>query len=231
MAIFAYSLTDTDMIKRLKIIALTLVLSYLVFPSVGLTQCQGPSNGGFAFVIDLTSPTPVVVNVGGFDVTFDYNTGTNEMFVQGASGVMIYSAISGEAGNVSMGTDLSSLTNYVSGPLLLYNTNSNYGPFGGGIGGYLAVQSGGQYGYIEMQLCGVKVCNTMQYTFDVTNSGLMQQGSTNPQTGICASLLAPEDIPTLSQWSLIALALLLMIFSVLVRDEKMIYSMNEKTNE
>ena len=45
-----------------------------------------------------------------------------DITIKGVSGVNIYQGSPGHAGNVAMGTDISALTDYVSTPLLIYNT-------------------------------------------------------------------------------------------------------------
>jgi hypothetical protein len=189
-----------------------IVLFIYSIPSVVSSQCQGPFNSGMQNVINLTTPMPVTVNVGGFDVVFTYTA--PEMKVEGMGGVKIYSAMPGEAGRVNMSTDISALANYVTGPLLLYNTTTNYGPFGGGISGFIAVEKDGKYGWIEMQLCGVMVCNMNQYVFNVPNAGLSEIAKTGVVAGTCPSLLAPAQVPTLSQWGIIFTSLLLMIIGI-----------------
>ena len=202
--------------------AFTTIIAFLVlFPSNGFSQCDGSLNNGNPNTLT-TGAISTPLNV--FDFSFSINTVSGEVTINSTAGLTFLqsAATAGEVANVSMGTDISALGPYVSGPLIVYNTMTHMGPFGGGASGFIAVLKDGKYGWIQLGTCGTRVCNPNTFEYSVMNRCLNGVSCPGVIAGDPATLTPGLGvIPTLSQWSMVILALMMLIVGVVaIKEEK-----------
>lgn len=189
-----------------KMLVTLLLLTIAQFTQVA-AQCEGPKNNGQQFVIDLgngtSGMTSASFSVANVTLTIQNNSGLIQL---SAPGITFHTDGAGNVQRLDAGADVPNLSNFQAGPVTIFNTNTDMGAFGGGISGFIGIQSNGKFGWLEFNSCGSTTCN--DYVLTVANGGLDQSGQGTAVAGDCSTLFAL--IPTLSQWGLIILGLLVL---------------------
>jgi len=186
-----------------------------------MSQCTGAKNGGAERVFLLNTGVDVFnFDINGLALSIEYDNVSN-VTVKGPTGMSFLADGSGFAQNISQNTDIASLGPYVSGSVKLFDTSigaNGYGTFGGGIGGFVAFNYMGSYGWIELDLCGRTACS--DYRFTVNDALYQNQVSANVLAGVCPAIQS-TDVPTISQWGLIILFQSMLILGIIsVRNSR-----------
>lgn len=186
-------------------------------------QCEGARNGGQQYVLDLAvAGSNATFTVGGFTLKIEFNQGTGDIEISGPSGTTFHTDGAGLVQNVAAGTNIEALSNYQAGPVSIFNTTTNTGAFGGGTSGYIAIQINGKFGWLEFNSCGATTCN--DYVATLNEGGLNQTGTSAVTAGNCATLVGiPDPIPTLSEWGLFILSLLVLNLSLILIKRRDMY--------
>ncbi len=180
-------------------------------------QCEGPKNNPFSLIINTATNNVQSFSVKGLTIQVRFNSANNCIEIEGPAGMGFLTNGMGEALNVGMNTDISSMTPFTLGAVKLYTIlnpaiPTGAGPFGAGTGGYVGFQYMGNFGWIEFTQCGATTAATcFDYRFSVTDAFFDQANAGSNVTGVCPLVVA---IPTLSQWGIVSLALLLLIFAI-----------------
>lgn len=198
--------------KMHKGICITVWLSFLNVLLIG--QCIGPQNSGSALIFPNGMPSMYPIDINGLNI--DFSSSADMVSISGPVGMTFHNDVTnaGFVANLPSATGLSGLS-YVPGPLKLWDRNmalpNGFGTFAGGSNGFIAFSFGGQFGWIELSQCGYTSCS--EYQFNIDDAVLLGSGVTTQSTGFCPAITA-NPIPTLSQWSLLILALNLLIIGL-----------------
>jgi hypothetical protein len=197
-------------IQLIKKIVFTLVFALMCH--LTYSQCLGPVNNGDPFSLDVTGgDVSQDFNVGGIVVTISYERATGKINIDASDGTLIHTNGAGLVENLADAVDVSPLANFEPGPVCMFDLVANTGPFGGGNDGYIAIRNGDNYGWIYLTLCGFTDCFDYRFAIEERRADAFTPSSVF--TGDCDS--APIQIPTLSQWGIICLSLLCMIFGLI----------------
>lgn len=199
-----------------------MLLACFALPSKVSSQCQGPFVSGNDCNANYVgyNGTSVQFFLGG-GYYFNITSFFGEVYVVPGPGVKIYEQVTGNTHNnaavLPLGTDVSALPlmGFSSSPLFMYLIGDAFGPWGQGTSGYLGVMTNdGRFGYVDLRDCGEFVCQQGQYHFIVNDLGISEVVQPGATTGECASLLIDNSgpIPTMGQWGIIILLLILVIF-------------------
>lgn len=205
--------------NRILSFAVGLAVSLISFSSFG--QCQDPPDTGEADNENyLGFNQTIVLNIGGYEISFVSQNG--EVYVVPGPGVKIFEEVTGNTYNnaalLPAGTIVSSLPmmGFSTQPLFMFahdiDGNVAFGPWGEGADGFLGIMTtDGKFGYIDLSECGVLGCVPQTYQFIIGVSGFSEVPQPGATTGSCPSLLARAPIPTMGQWGLILISLLVLI--------------------
>lgn len=190
----------------------------LILADKAISQCEGPYISGNecnSVFIKADENLFFIPIAGGYDI--DIQSSAGEVYVTPGPGVRIYrdQVNNQHAANFPSSFNISGLSDgeFVSSPLFMYEMITHFGPFGEGSTGYLAFKTDDdRFGYIEIANAGTEQCSPGFYHFIINETGITEDGAENPLTGDCPSLLAAAaEVPTLGQWGLIMLSLLVFI--------------------
>lgn len=175
----------------------------------------------------LAPDTSFDLDIDGYTITFtSQQIGLVEVYVVPGPGLSIFSVDASPspydiAAVLPVGTDVSALplSDFSSEPLfmLMYGFGfENAGPWGGGTTGYLGLMTDdGRFGFVNLMDVGVLECRPMDFHFIVPERGISEAVQPGATTGDCLSLIFEEAaIPTLGQWGLILISMLVLILGV-----------------
>ncbi|HPN68577.1 MAG TPA: hypothetical protein PLZ32_03635 [Saprospiraceae bacterium] len=208
--------------NRLKLTLFAMLLACFALPSKVSSQCQGPFvSGNDCNANYLPNNATSVQFILGGGYYFSLLSSLGEVYIVPGPGVSIYEQVTGNTYNdaavLPLGTDVSALPlmGFSSSPLFMYHIFAQFGPWGQGTSGYLGVMTDdGRFGYVDLRDCGELECQRGEYHFIVNDSGISEVVQPGATTGECASLLIDNSgpIPTMGQWGIIILLLILVIF-------------------
>jgi len=193
------------------------ILAFLLigfFSNNGLSQCDGPFNNGDLNVLT-AGPDSITTSISECDFYIHIGNSAGPININSDSGLefLVDPNNTAQVLNVAAGTPITTGT-YMSGPKLIYNSSTYSGPFGGGRSGFIAVRKNGRFGWIELGDCGTTNCNLDAFEYPILDRCLNTVTGGAVRAGVKSTLTAPAAVPTLSEWSLIALSLVLMIVGI-----------------
>ena len=219
---------NTPMLKSLTILKSFFLITALLVSVSMSSQCDGSVNGGALNVLT-TMSSPMTSSISTEDFSFVMAASPGAINITSSSGLKFFVDPSnpGQVKNVSMGDDISNLASYVSGPLLVYNNATFSGPFGGGKSGFIGVEKDGRIGWVELGSCGSKTCNPNAFEYPILDRCLNGVSGGTVLAGVKSGLVAPSDIPTMSEWAVMILLLIMVIIGVIAIRQPLMQTKRE----
>ena len=204
-----------SMLTKILMVKTTLTFIVCIGAICLYAQCDGPYDSGN--VIMLTSSVQIQIPISADDYKISFpGSAPGAVVISSSTGLRFLQSSMNplKARLVSMGEDISALGPYIDGLLEIYNSSNHTGPLGGGNGGFIPVEKNGRFGWIEFADCGTKSCMSNEFEFRVTERCLNGVSGGTVLAGNVATLSPAASIPTLTEWALISLSLLLLIIGV-----------------
>lgn len=169
------------------IFSLLLSFALLLFSQTLTAQCEGVKNSGQASMLNLLlDGSNESFDIGGINITIKFNKVTGKTEISGTNGMKFHTDGNGNIVKLNSSVNVSGLSDFETGPVIMYDLANNNGAFGGGVAGFIGLMVGDRYGWVEMLKCGATTCG--EYVFNVENGGLSAAVNGSATTSACASL-------------------------------------------